>query len=31
MKWVEESAKVLEQGVATWPFSAEIQKALVVH
>jgi hypothetical protein len=28
---VEESAKILEQGVATWPFSAEIQKALVMR
>ena len=26
---VEESAKVLQQGVAAWPFSADIQKALV--
>jgi hypothetical protein len=28
---VEESAKVLEEGVAVWPFSAEIQKALVLR
>jgi len=28
---VEESAKVLEQGVAAWPFSADIQKALVLR
>jgi hypothetical protein len=28
---VEESAKILEQGVAIWPFSAEIQKALVLR
>jgi len=28
---VEESAKILEQGVATWPFSPEIQKALVLR
>jgi hypothetical protein len=27
---VEESAKVFDQGVATWPFSAEIQKVLVL-
>jgi len=26
---VEESAKILEQGAAAWPFSAEIQKGLV--
>lgn len=28
---VEESAKVLQQGVAVWPFSPEIQKALVLR
>jgi tetratricopeptide (TPR) repeat protein len=28
---VEESAKVLEQGVTAWPFSADIQKALVLR
>jgi len=28
---VEESAKVLEQGVVAWPFSADIQKALVLR
>jgi hypothetical protein len=28
---VEESAKILEQGVAVWPFSAEIQKGLVLR
>jgi len=28
---VEESAKVLEEGVAIWPFSADIQKALVLR
>jgi len=28
---VEESAKVLEQGVAAWPFAADIQKALVLR
>lgn len=27
----EESAKVLEQGVATWPFSADLWQALVLH
>jgi tetratricopeptide repeat protein/cytochrome c554/c'-like protein len=28
---IEESAKVLERGVAAWPFSADIQKALVLR
>ena len=28
---VEESAKVLEEGVAIWPFSADMQKALVLR
>jgi hypothetical protein len=28
---VEESAKVLEQGVATWPFSADLRQALVLR
>jgi len=28
---VEESSKVLEQGAAAWPFSADIQKALVLR
>jgi hypothetical protein len=28
---VEESAEVLERGVAAWPFSSEIQKALVLR
>ena len=28
---MEESAKVLEQAVATWPFSADIQRALVLR
>jgi tetratricopeptide (TPR) repeat protein len=28
---VGESAKVLEQGVAAWPFSADIQKSLILR
>ena len=28
---LEESAKVLEQGVATWPFSADLRQALVLR
>ena len=28
---VEESSKVLEQGFAAWPFSADIQKGLVLR
>jgi tetratricopeptide (TPR) repeat protein len=28
---LEESAKILEQGVAVWPFSADIQKGLVLR
>jgi hypothetical protein len=31
MGQIEESAKVLEQGVAAWPFSPEIQQALVLR
>ena len=28
---MEESAKVLEQGVAAWPFSADLLQALVLR
>ena len=28
---IEDSARVLEQGVDTWPFSSDIQKALILR